>query len=145
MNELLLAFLTHAAGHYRRADGTATHEVAEYKLVARHVRELYGRTAAADFGPLALKALRERFIAAGWCRMLVNQRVARVRRIFKWGASEELVPVAVPQALGTVQGLQRGRSEVRESAPVEPVPDAVVDATLPFLSRTLRGLASSSD
>jgi integrase len=48
--------------------------------------------------------------------------------------------VAVHQALGTVQGLQKGRSQVRESKPVEPVADAVVDATLPFLNRHVCGL-----
>lgn len=140
VNELFLAFLGHAAGHYRRADGTPTHEIAEYKLVTRYVRELYGETPAAEFGPLALKAVREKFIAARWCRTLVNQRVGRVRRVFKWGASEELVPVSVHQALATVPGLQRGRSKVRETAPVQPVADAVVDATLPFLNRYVRGL-----
>jgi integrase len=140
VNVLLLAFLDHAEQHYRRADGTQTHEVDEYKLVIRFVRELYGETPAADFGPLALKAVRQTFIDSGWCRSLVNQRVGRVRRVFKWGASEELLSVAVHQALATVQGLQRGRSSVRESAPVEPVADAVVDAVLPFLNRHVRGL-----
>lgn len=140
VNELLLGFLAHADKHYRRADGTATHEVEEYKLVARHLRELYGDTPARAFGPLALKALRERFIAAQWCRGLVNQRIGRVRRVFKWGASEELVPITVHQALATVPGLQRGRTAARESPPVRPVSDAVVAATLPFLNRHVRGL-----
>ncbi len=140
VNELFLAFLGYAAGHYRRADGTPTHEVAEYKLVTRYVRELYGNTPAAEFGPLALKVVREKFIGAQWCRTLVNQRIGRVRRVFKWGASEELLPVAVHQALATVQGLQRGRSKVREAAAVQPVADTMVDATLPFLNRYVCGL-----
>ena len=141
VNELLLAFLEHAEQHYRRADGTPTHEVDEYKLISRYVREVYGETPATEFGPLTLKAVRQKFIDVGWCRSLVNQRVGRVRRVFKWGASEELVPVAVHQALAAVQGLQRGRSKVRESEPVEPVADAVVDVTLLFLNRHVRGLA----
>jgi hypothetical protein len=73
--EVLLAFLDFAEGHYVRPDGSQTHEVAEYKLVSRYVRELYGETLAREFGPLALKAVRERFITAGWCRSLVNRRV----------------------------------------------------------------------
>lgn len=139
VNELMLAFLAHAEQHYRRSDGTPTHEIDEYNLVSRYVRKLYGLTPA-EFGPLALKAVRQAFIDANWCRSLVNQRIGRVRRVFKWGASEELVPVAVHQALATVQGLQRGRSTVRESEPVKPVEDAVVDATLPFLNRHVHGL-----
>src|SRR5262249_1462751 len=137
---VLLAFLRHAERHYRRADGSQTHEVFEYKLVVRMVREVYGHTPAREFGPLALKAIRSAMIGRKWCRSLVNQRVGRVRRIFKWAASEELIPAAVYQALTTVTGLQRGRTVAREAAPVRPVDTSVVDATLPFLNRHVRGL-----
>ena len=81
------------------------------------VRELYGLTPAAEFGPLALKATREVMVRRGWCRKLVNQRVNRVRRIFKWAVAEELVPPAVHQALAALPGLQRGRSGVRDPEP----------------------------
>jgi integrase len=140
VNEVLAAFLTHAHGHYRRADGTQTHEVDEYKLVARLVRETYGHTLAREFGPLALKAVRQAMIDRQWCRALVNQRVNRVRRMFKWCASEELIAFDVYQRLTAVTGLQKGRSAVREAEPVGPVADAVVDATLPHLNRFVRGL-----
>ena len=53
--------------------------------------------------------------------------------MFKWGVSRELVPPAVQTALSTVEGLRIGRSAARESKPVAPVPDEVVDATLPYL------------
>jgi integrase len=140
VNEVLLAFLRYAEGHYRRQDGTTTNEFDEYKIVARYVREVYGETPAAKFGPLALKAIRQKFIEAKWSRGFINQRVGRVRRIFKWAASEELVPAAIYQSLTTVTGLQRGRTAARETEPVEPVDDAVVDSTLPHLNRHVRGL-----
>lgn len=140
VSEVLLAFLKHAEGHYRRADGSTTNEFEEYKLVCRHVRELHGDRPAAEFGSLALKAIRQKFIADGWCRGFINQRVGRVRRIFKWAASEELVSAAQYHALTTVTGLQRGRTAARESEAVGPVDDAVVDATLPILNRHVRGL-----
>ena len=140
VNEFLLAYLEHAEQHYRGPDGNQTGEAHHVKLVIRYVREMYGDLAARDFGPLALKAVRQKFIAAGWCRKSVNQQIERVRRAFKWGASEELVPAGVHQALATVSGLQRGRSEARETEPVGPVSDAVVDATLPHLSHHVRGI-----
>ena len=80
MNELLLAYLTFAERHYRRPDGTATNEYAEYKLTARYVRELYGHTPAVHFGPLALKAVRQRFIEAGWCRRMSRCSITRASR-----------------------------------------------------------------
>jgi integrase len=140
VNELLLAFLRHAQAHYRRADGTLTDEVANYKQAFRLVREAYGHTPAAAFGPLALKAVRQRMIDRGWCRRNVNQQVGRVRRVFKWGVENELVPPPVLVALKAVGGLQAGRSAAKETAPVPPVEDAVVDATLPHLNRHVAGL-----
>ncbi len=140
MVEVLAAHLKHAEQHYRRADGSQTHEVVEYKIAYRVIRVLYGRIPAVEFGPLALKAVRAAMLAKGWCRSLINQRIGRVRRIFKWAAGEELVPFAVYHALTAVTGLQAGRTSARESEPIGPVDDATTEATLPFLSRHVRGL-----
>lgn len=100
-------------------------------------REAYARL---SLELAALRAVREQFVAAGWCRKSVNQQAERVRRVFKWAASEELVPAAVSHALTTVGGLQRGRTPAPESPPVGPVDDAVVEAVLPGLNRHVRGL-----
>src|SRR5262249_23609582 len=105
--------LDYAAQHHRRADGTQTHEVVEYKLAYRIVGKLYGPTLARDFGPLPLKAVRSAMLARDWCRSLVNQRIGRVRRIFKWAAGEALVPFTGHQALTAVTGLQVGRTPAR--------------------------------
>jgi len=139
VNEVLLAFQLFSEGHYRRADGTFTEEVGEFKRVNRYVRELYGLTPAKDFGPLALKAIRTIFVEAGWCRKFVNKRVERIKHIFKWAVSEELVEETTYRALATVTGLQKGRA-AHDNEPIEPVPDAVVDTTLQFLNRHVRGL-----
>jgi integrase len=138
--ELLLAYLEHAEKHYCGSDSTPTDEVRHLKTACRVVRELYGTVPAPEFGPLALKAVRERFIAAGWSRKTVNARIERVRRVFRWAVAEELVPPAVYQALTAVKGLQRGRTSARETEPILPVDDATVDATLAHLNRHVRGL-----
>ncbi len=74
-------------------------------------------------------------IDSGLCRNEVNKRVRHLVRAFKWAVSEEMVPPAVHQALQTVPGLRRGRTDVRESLPVRPVPDIHVEAIQPFVSR----------
>jgi integrase len=140
VNEMLEAFRAHAEQHYRRGDGSITNEYHEYRLTIRYVRELYGHTPARSFGPLALKAIRQKFVEAGWCRGFINQRIGRIRRMFKWAASEELVPPTIYQALITVSGLQRGRTPAKETEPVVSVADAIVDATLQYLNRHVRGL-----
>ncbi len=133
VNDLIVAFMEHAANHYRREDGTQTGEVKQYKQTLRLLRSLYGHTPATEFGPRSLKVLRQAMVGAGWCRKLVNQRVGRVKRVFKWAASEELIPASVYQGLITVTGLQAGRTSVRESEPVAPVLMEHVLAVLPHL------------
>ncbi len=140
VNELLLGFWQFAETHYRRADGTPTNELPQFAQTFRLVRSLYGHTPAGEFGPLALKAVRERMIEAGWARKLINQRVGRIRRAFRWGVENELVSPVVLHALAAVRGLQEGRTTARETAPVAPVADAVVDATLPFLRPAVRAM-----
>lgn len=140
VNELLIRFWRFAEQHYRHADGTPTNELPQFRQTFRLVRELYGHTPAGEFGPLALKALRQRMIEAGWTRKLINQRVGRVRRAFKWAAENELIPVAVHQALATVAGLQPGRTQAKETEPVRPVADEHVRATLPFLRPAVRAM-----
>lgn len=140
VNELLVAFWEHAQAHYRRPDGTATNEQDEYRQVIRRLRPHYGLTPAAEFGPVALQGFRRLLVDAGWCRTRVNKQVGRVRRVFRWAAANELVPVAVVQALACVAGLQKGRTDARETEPVKPVPVADVLATLPHLWPTVRAM-----
>ena len=145
IHELVLAFYKHAERHYRRADGSFTQELQDYRYSLRPLVELYGSLPACEFSPLKLKAVRENMIRGGGLtptgqprkpvsRKLVNQRVGRVCRVFKWGVSEELVPVTTYQGLKAVAGLQAGRCDARERPAVEPVALEVVNATLPFLT-----------
>jgi integrase len=133
VNDLILAFWRHAETHYRGEDGHPTNELNDYRLSLRPLKELYGRLPAAEFSPLKLKAVRQKMVEAGLCRGVVNQRTARVVRMFKWAVAEELVPETVYRALKAIPGLQKGRSEARETEPVQPVAVEVVEATLPYL------------
>lgn len=137
-DELLLAFLKYARHHYRTPDGQPTEEVREIKRAILHLHRLYGHTSAAEFGPRGLGAVRQQMIDANWCRTLINRRVERIKRAFRWAASQELVPVTTYQALRTLPGLQKGRTEARESEPVKPVDPAHVAATRPCLGPHLR-------
>jgi integrase len=140
VNEVLLAFYRHAEQHYRRSDGTPTKDVREYRAAFRPLKKLYGHTPAKDFGPVALKAVRHKMVDADLSRGVVNQRVGRIVRAFKWAAAEEMVPVTAYQALATVSGLRRGRAPVRETEPVKPVPEAFVEATLLHLPDRVRAM-----
>ena len=132
IDEILLAYWTWAQGHYVK-DGEPTSEIGVLKVTLRALRQLYGTTPADAFGPLKLKAYREQLVRDGLSRPGVNERVERIKRVFKWAVSEELVPASVYQALATVTGLQAGRTTAWEPDPVEPVDPALVEVTLPHL------------
>ena len=95
---------------------------------------LYGDTQADVFGPLKLKAVREHLVTQGLCRTETNKRIGRIKRVFKWAVSEELVSAGVHEALSTVTGLKFGRTSARESEPVKPVDDHTVELTLPYVT-----------
>lgn len=155
INELALAYWKHAEQYYRRPDGTHTNELNDWKLSLKPLRLLYGHTSAREFGPLALESLRLAIMTGSWmdekekqrrtkkghkldcCRGVVNQRVGRIKRLFRWGASKQLLPIEVYQALSTLDGLQRGRSGARETEAVKPVPVAWVEATVPGMLPTV--------
>jgi len=138
--DVIAAYWEHVTRYYRKPNGTATSEVESNRKALRYVQRLYGEHPASDFGAMALKACREAMILAGHCRTSINRDVGRVKRMFRWAASEEMVPAAVLPALDAVSGLREGRSEAREFTPVMPVDDFAVAAVLPLLNRQLRCL-----
>ena len=140
VNEMLLSFMRWAATHYRTSDGEPTTEMHELRSSLKPLRELFGSTPAIEFGPRSLATLRQHMIGLGWCRTLINRRIDRVKRAFKWATAEELVPVPVYQALRTLPGLRRRRTDARESVPVKPVDPANVIATLPYLTPHVRAM-----
>ena len=120
---------------YYVKDGQSSGQLPGIKVTLRMVREVYGRTLARDFGPLALKALQGRRIGQNLSRRYINDNCERIKRMFKWGASQELIPVQVHQGLTTVPGLKRGRIQAREADPILPVEEADFQAALDKLRR----------
>lgn len=140
VNELVLAYWRqHVEPHYRK-NGEATSEVSCIGAALRFLKDAYGLTAVSEFGPLRLKAVRQKMIEAGMSRRVVNRYVQKVRACFRWGTENELVPPSVFHGLQSVAGLKAGRTEARETEPVRPVPDAFVDAVLPFVSSQVKAM-----
>jgi integrase len=99
--------------------------------------ELHGSTELDQFGPLALKQVREAMIAKDWSRPYTNHQIARLKRMWRFGVENEIVPASLAHAIESVKALRKGRTEARETEPVEPVADEIVAATLPFMSATI--------
>ncbi len=127
--ELLGAYLGHAKRYYVK-HGQPTGEYANMKDALRPLQELYDAHPVNKIGPPALKAVRERMIDRGLARTVINARINRIRRVFKWGVENQLVQPGILHGLQAVASLREGRSDARETAPVRPVADVDVEAVL---------------
>lgn len=134
IDQLFLSYWDFVQQYYRK-NGQPTNEVDLIRRALRPMLKLYGRRPVRLFGPLALKACRDRLIADGLTRGAINKHIGRCKRFLKWATENELIPADVYHAVSTVRGLRRGRSSAAESQPVRAVPDGLVDAVLPFLNR----------
>jgi len=138
--ELLVTYRRWAKSYYRDSDGDTTREVEHINYAIRPLKAMYAHTIAADFGPLALKACQNWFLELELTRKRINRETHRLRKIFKWAVSEQILPPAVYQALLTVECLKAGRSGAKDGAPVKPVDLELVDKTLPHLNAHVRAL-----
>lgn len=140
VNDIILAYWQRCKEYYRDRNGELTGEADLVRLACRPLKELYGRTPAREFGPLAMKAVRQKLIGADLSRNYVNSSIARLKRMFKWAVENELVPPSIHHGLSAVAGLRRGRSDARETAPVKPVPEAFIAAVLPHVGAHIRAM-----
>jgi integrase len=132
--ELIRDYQEFARGYYQK-NGKPTSQVEQTKHALSPLGRLYGSTPAKDFGALALKAVRQKFINAALSRAEVNRKIQKIIRMFKWAVSNELVPASAHHRLTAVGGLKKGRCTLRDLPPVKPVPEIFVDAVLPHVCR----------
>lgn len=140
-------YWAHVCRYYTKPDGTPSLEAENFYPALKILNRLYGDTLAGDFGPLSLKAVRDAMIRPdpptkwkGWCRTYANRMTSRLKACFKWAVENEMVESSVSHGLAAVVGLRAGRSEARESEPVKPPPEAMVNMVLPHLPKPVRAM-----
>jgi integrase len=150
VEQLCAAYVLHAEKFYRDADGQPTGEVTHSLIAFRMLRRLYS-TAHTDRITIrdllqvrqALVELREeheqgRTAPNGLSRRTVNDRMARIKRLFRWGVEQGAVPGAVWHELSALKGLAKGRCGVHDNPAVEAVPWALVESSLKHMVPTVR-------
>lgn len=133
VNELVAAYLSWADGHYLK-NGKPTSEIHCLKSAVKPLVDLFGFTACDAFGPVALKAVREQMVGAGWCRKTVNKNTGRLRSVFRWGVENEMVEVATLQRLQAVAPLLSGRTEAHDNPGRKPATDGQIAAVQGLVS-----------
>ena len=132
MSELARAYLQYCDDYYRDNTGNVTREPQDIRYTLKPLIERWADLHIHQFGPLKLIELRNHFISLDWSRSLINQRIGRIKRMFKWAVSRQIVSPVVYQGLMAVEGLKQGRSGARESKPVLPVDEKLVYAIFPY-------------
>lgn len=126
-----------------------------FRGAMRILVQLFGETPTADFGPIRLRTVRAAMVEGDpnavnrdgepkprkpWSRSFINKQIKRLKHLFRWGVSWEIVPVAVADALGTVESLAQGDTEAAESRPRRSVPEADIKAVRNVLSDRQRDI-----
>jgi len=139
--ELLAAYLDHAEAFYVK-NGQKTSMVYILRRMIKLWREMFGVVLVRDIKPSHLKALQSRMVKDGQARSYVNKLTAYSKSMFRWAVENDLCPASVWQGLLAVRGLAKGRTKARETAPVLPVADEVVDATTPHLPPVVQDMVA---
>lgn len=147
--DLVLAWWKHADAYYRRPDGRPKNELGHFRRAAKVLTRLFGELPIADFGPKAMAKIQSALASGDWmneaerawltkrhrpiglCRQVIRKQLGRLRRIFSWAESQELIPEGKTAALSTLKPLHYGQA--REAKKVLPVPEDDLKKTLQHL------------
>ena len=136
LSRIAIMYIAFARGYYLK-DGKQTGEVYCIQMALKPLLKSFGRERISHFGPRKLKQVREEMICLDWARNTINQAVMRITRMLRWATENEYVDALTYQACKSVTGLRRGRCKARETEPVQPVPQANIDAVELFVSRQI--------
>jgi len=139
VSRLAVLFLKHAEKEYQR-DGQQTGEAKNFRYALKSLTHHFHGVRCIDFGPKKLKQLQQMLVDEGLAQQTVNGRVRRIKQVFDWGVSEELISVSVAQALRTVHALRSGKTSAKAPQPKGAVSEVFVNAVRPFVTRPVWGM-----
>lgn len=139
VSRLAFLFLKHAELEYVR-DGKPTGETANFRQALKALNNMFHGVPVIDFGPKKLKMLQQRMVDGGYAQQTINSALRRIRQVFDWGVSEEIVPGRIAQDLHTVAGLRAGRTKAAAPKSKGPVPLDDIAAIKPFVTRPVSGM-----
>ncbi len=138
--ELAKAYLEHVDNYYKDSEGNPTQEPGNIRYSLNPLVELCGSVSLEEFGPLKLIDVRDEMIEQGLARTCINQRIGRIKRMFKWAVSQQVVSAFIYHALSTVEGLKRGRTNAREGKKVRPVDEKHVYMVLDYTTSVVAAM-----
>lgn len=130
--QLVGSFMAWAARNMTQRRGSCT--ATNTRDACRQLLWLYADIPPDELTPLRLKAVREVMVSESLSKRTINDRICRVRRVWKWGVENGHVAAPTWEALRAVQALSRPKDQPR------PVPWELVAATLPHLPELVQSM-----
>lgn len=134
---LVAAHAAHARVHYRRADGSLTTEVKDFAKALEPVLMAHMDDSPDDFRTIDLRRIIDAWVAKGLARETINKMSGKIKRVWQWGASMELVSAETAGALMMVRNLQSGRTLAPDYQEVLPVDLRILARTLKLVPPTV--------
>ncbi len=128
------AYLQFVDSYYLDPDGRPTSEPSNIRYSMAPLTDRFASLPVEEFGPLRLIEVRDRMVGLKWSRKLINQRIGRIKRMFKWAVSRQMISPIIYHGLMTVEGLKWGRTTARETADRRPVAEEHVRAVMPYMT-----------
>ena len=133
--QLCCAYLNHARQYYNNTRPAGEPKQIEYSV--KTLLRYYSALELEEFGPLKMADVREEMVKMNLSRKLINKRIGRIKRMFKWAVSQQIVSPVLYQGLSTVEELKFGRCTAKESKPVKAIEEEYVYKILPYLTPVL--------
>jgi len=159
VNELILRYFTFSEKYYANSLG----ELDKIRLALKPLRALYGKKLVSEFGPKALKHVRETMTyqrtrtrihidplgnktkiqePTTLSQRTINQRINIITRMFAWATEEELIPrdIYLAAALKQVKPIRDGRFGVKPPTRVSAADMNIYRALLPHLPGPVKAM-----
>jgi integrase len=139
MKELILGYRAHILT-------TAPQLEASLRMAFKPLRAMYGELPAAEFGPVAFQAVRQKMLeikgARGQtlCVTTVRKMLGTIKRMIGWGVANEMLPGDALHRLQAVEGIRANQPGIIPPKKVLPVSEADVQAILPHLTPATRAM-----
>ena len=127
VDDLCALWVQHCKEYYRGASSSNA------MLDVRLFREMFGSASMLELTHADMLKHRDALIRSGISRRTINDRLNRVKYMIGWALDEALIPALIKAELTQVKPVKRGRTAAPERAPVRPVDDATIEATLKYM------------